>query len=171
MATSLWKTKRERLIAFIFVNTIQHLRILKNRIDHSSEPGPPSFFHPHTKTVLGRILIHFVNKAHVLVATVELIWLLFLDIFSFNFVQTLNRSLRFRRFKRNYVNHPVVVPSTVSIALLFLLMCNVQSGQVTFFCSCLSPIIVQLCNLLLLNTSARRMLLTPRWVSLRKDVE
>ena len=38
-----------------------------------------------------------------------------------------------------------------------------------FFCSCLSPMIVYLGNLFLLNTPLARMLLTPRWVSRKKD--
>ena len=46
---------------------------------------------------------------------------MFLNILSFNFVQTPNKSLRLRRFRRSYANCPVVVPITVKIALLILL--------------------------------------------------
>ena len=40
-----------------------------------------------------------------MVVTGELIWLLFLNIISFNYVQTTNKSLRFRKFRRSYT-HP-----------------------------------------------------------------
>ena len=59
--------------------------------------------------MLGHVLAHFVDKIRVLVVTVELIWLLVLNIFSFNFVPTPNKSLRFMRFRRSYVNRLAVV--------------------------------------------------------------
>ena len=55
------------------------------------------FFHSYIKPVPGRILVHSVLETHVLVIIVELIWLLFLNILFLNFVQTLNKFLRFRR--------------------------------------------------------------------------
>ena len=90
-------------------------------------------FYSHTKTVFGRVLVHSVDKTHVLLVTVELIWLLFLNILSFNFVQTPNKSLMFRRFRRSYVNHLVVAPTTIKVALLFCFMCAVQIGDVSVF--------------------------------------
>ena len=54
-------------------------------------------------------MVHSVDKTHVLDATVDLIWLLFLNILSFNFVATPRKSLRFTRFIRSYVNDPAVV--------------------------------------------------------------
>ena len=50
---------------------------------------------------------------------------------------TPNKSLRFTRFRRHYVNRPSVV--LIKVTLLFCLMCSVQSGHVLFFCSYLSP--------------------------------
>ena len=50
-------------------------------------------------------------------------------------------------------------------------MCSVQSGHIPFSCGCLSPTLVHLCNLFLVNTPVAGMLLTPRWVSRRKDVK
>ena len=47
--------------------------------------------------------------SHVLVQSIVLIWLLFLNIFFFNFVSTPNKSLRFTRFRRSYVNRTTVV--------------------------------------------------------------
>ena len=67
------------------------------------------FFHPETNPVIGHALVHSVDKTHVMVVSMKLIWLLFLNIFSFNFVPTPRKSLRFTRFRRSYVNHPVVV--------------------------------------------------------------
>ena len=62
------------------------------------------FFHSDNITILGRIFIHSVDKTNVLVVTKELIWLLFLNILSFNFFLTPSKSLRFTRFRRNYIN-------------------------------------------------------------------
>ena len=59
--------------------------------------------------ILGHVLVHFVDKTHVLVVSVELIGLLFLNIFSFNFAPTPNKSLRFSRFRGSYVNRPAVI--------------------------------------------------------------
>ena len=71
--------------------------------------GPPPFFLLATISVLGHVLVHFVNKAHALVLTVELILLLFWNMLSFNFVQTPKKSLTFRRFRRkSYINRSVV---------------------------------------------------------------
>ena len=100
--------KRQRLITFIFVNTIQYPRTLTINIYHSNKWGPPLFLHLDTNPVIGHALVHSVDKTHVLVVTVELIWLLLLNIFSFNFVSTPNRSLGFTRFRRSYVNRPAV---------------------------------------------------------------
>ena len=109
------------LITFIFVNTIQHLRIMKNSIDHSRKGGGGGGGHHHLLLFYipspYLVLVHSVNKTHLLVVPVEFIWLLFLNILSFNFVQTPNKSLRFRRF-RSYVNHFIVVPNTVKIVLI-----------------------------------------------------
>ena len=44
-----------------------------------------------------------------MVVTVDLIWLLFLNILSFIFIATPRKSLRFTRFIRSYVNRPAVV--------------------------------------------------------------
>ena len=46
------------------------------------------FFHSDTNPVFGQVLIHSFDKTHALVVTVELIWLLLLNIPSFNFVPT-----------------------------------------------------------------------------------
>ena len=60
-------------------------------------------------TILGHVLVQSVDKIHVLVVTVQLIWLLFLKTFSFNLVPTPNKYFRFARFRRSYVNHAAVV--------------------------------------------------------------
>ena len=122
---------------------------------HSNIWGPPLFLNLDTNHVLGHILVHSTDKNHVLVVTVQLIWL-FLDIILLKFVQIPNKSLGFKRF-RSYVNHPAVVLIKVATFL--------------FFCSCLSPVIVHLRVLFLLSTPVARMLLTQRWVSRRKDVK
>ena len=75
---------------------MQDLRILKNNIDHLYKLGPALLFHSDTNLVLENVLVHPVKKNHVLFVTEELIWLLFLNILSFNFVQMPNKSLRWK---------------------------------------------------------------------------
>ena len=82
---------------------------MKNNIYNSNKWGPPLFLHLETNPVIGHALVHSVDKTHILEETVDLIWLLFLNILSFNFVATPRKSLRFTRFIRSYVNRPAVV--------------------------------------------------------------
>ena len=113
---------------------------------------------------------HTTSK-HVLGVTVELIWLLFLNILSFNFLQTPNKSLRFRKFRRSNVHcSPVVQTNHCQVALLILLDVLCPRCSHSFFCGFLPPTIVHLCNLFLLSTPVAQMLLTPRWVSRREHV-
>ena len=104
---------------------IQHPRFLKNNIDHLIKQGPPSFF-IFSLPVISNVLAHSVEKTHVLVVTVELDSLLLLNILSFNFAQTPNKSLRFKRFRRSYVHHFSVIFQTnqckvLKICTVFLL--------------------------------------------------
>ena len=123
--------KRQSLIIFVFVNTIQYPHTLKNNMYHSNDRGRPPFFNWDTNHVLGHVLVYSVGKTHVLVVTGELIWLLFLNIRSFNFVPTLNKCFRFTRFRRSYVNLPAIV--LIKVTLHFYLICAVQSCHVPFF--------------------------------------
>ena len=103
--------------------------------------------------ILGHTLVHSVDKIHVLVLTVELVWLLFLNMFFFNFVPTMNKSLRFTRFRRSYKNRSAVVLTNYCQSYTaFLLNVRCSKWPRSFFCSCLSPMIVHLCNLFLLST-------------------
>ena len=65
--------------------------------------------HLDSNPVIAHALVHSLNKTHVLDVTVNLTWLLFLNILSFNFATTLIKSLRLTRFIRSYVNRPAVV--------------------------------------------------------------
>ena len=133
--------KRQRFITFIFVNTIQYSRPMKNNIYRSSKWGPPLFLHLDTNPVIGHALVHSVDKTHVLDVTVDLIWLLFLNILSFNFVATPRKSLRFTRFIRfirTVTNH-----CQSYTAFLLHVRCSKLSRSI-FFCSCLFPMIVYL---------------------------
>ena len=80
---------------------------LKNNVYYSDKEGPPSFFHPDTNPILGHVLFHSADQTHVLVVTVELIYL-FLNILFFNFVSTLNKSVRFTKFRRSCVKRSAV---------------------------------------------------------------
>ena len=65
--------------------TIHHHRTLKNNIYHSNKRGPPPpFFYSDTNPALGHLLVHSIDKTHVLVVTVRLIWLLFFNILCSN---------------------------------------------------------------------------------------
>ena len=135
---------------------------LKNNIYHSNKRELAPFFHSDTNLALDQVLAHSVDKIHALVVTVELIWLLFLNIISFNFVPTPNKSLRFTRFKRSYVNRPaVVLTNHCQSYTAFLLEKRCSKWPRSFFCSCWSPMIVYLRNLFLLSTPVTRMLLIP----------
>ena len=156
---------------------IQHPCILKNNIlhrnnEHLSKQGPLPFFHSDTNLALGNALVHPFEKNPALVVTVKLVWLLFLNIFFFNFILTPSKSLRFRKFRRNNVHRRLfsLKSTTVKVALLFLLDVRSPKRPHFFFCGCLSPTIAHLRNLFLLSTPVAQMLLTPRWVSRRKHV-
>ena len=135
----------ETIITFTSVDTIQKSIILWTNIDHSSKRGPPLFFHSDTSPRFGNSLVQSVNKTHILVVAVKLICLFFLNILSFNFVQTPNKSLRFRIFSRSYVNCPVDVST------------NYYYSSTAFFHLFVSS---DLCNLLFLSTPVAQMLLT-----------
>ena len=119
----------------------------------------------------GHILAHSVNKTHDLVVAVELIWLVFLNIFFSNFVPTPNKSLRFTRFRRSNVNRTaVVLTNHCQSYIAFLLDVFCSKWPCSFFYSCLSPMIAHSLNVFLLSTRAALILLIARWVSRRKDV-
>ena len=102
----------------------------EENIYHSNKLGPPPFFDLDTSPILGQVLVHSVEKSHVLVVTVELIWLLFVNIFSFNFAPEPSKSFTLTRFNRDYVNHPAIV--LIKVSLIFCLICTVQSGLFPF---------------------------------------
>ena len=108
-------------------------------------------------SILGHVLAYSVDKTHVMVVTVELIGLLFLNVFSFNFAPTPKKSLRFTRFRRSYVNLPAVVLTNhrQSYTAFLLDVCCLMWTR-SFFCTCLSPMIVHLRNLFLLCTRVTR---------------
>ena len=84
-------------------------------------------------------LVHSVDKTHILVVTMKLIWLLFLNILSFNFVPTPNKSLRFTRLRRSYVNHSVVVLTNHCQSYsTFLVDVRCSKWSHSSFCSVLS---------------------------------
>lgn len=68
------------------VSTIQYPHTLKNNMYHSNERVPPPFTHTDSNPALSHFLVYFVDQIHALFVTLELIWLLFLNILFFNFV-------------------------------------------------------------------------------------
>ena len=122
--------------------------------------------------ILSHVLFHSVDKTHALDITVELIWLFFLNIFFFNFVLTPNKSLRFTRFRKSYVNcTAVILTNHCQSYTAFLLDLRCSKWPRSFFCSRLSPMIVHLRNIFLLSAGVAPMLLTSRWISRWIDVK
>ena len=75
---------------------------------HSNKRVPPPLFHSDTNPVFGHVLIHYFDKTHVLAVTVEFIWLLLLNIVSFNFSNAEQISDWLARFRRSYLEHPAI---------------------------------------------------------------
>ena len=148
------KSKRQRLIAFILVYTMQYPRTLNSNIHHSNRREPPPFVHSNINI-----------WTHILVATVELISLSFLNILFFNFS---NKSLRFARSRRSYVNRTAFVLTNHCESYnffcqsYFVLDVHCSKRSLFFSCSYLFPMIVHLRNLFLLSTRVAQMLLSPR---------
>ena len=102
--------------------------------------GITTFFHSGTSLVLGNALVHPFEKNPALVVAVKLIWFLFLNLLFFNFLQTLNKSLRFIKLRRSNVHRSVVVQTNhCQVALLFLLDVRYPKCSHSFFCGCLPP--------------------------------
>ena len=148
---------------------MQYSRTLTINIYHSNKWGPPLFLHLDTSFVIGHALVHSVDKTHVLVVTVELTWLFFLNILSFNFVPTPRKSFRFTRLRRSYVNRPVVVLTNhCQSYTAFLLNVLCWKWPRSFFLQLLAP---NDSTFALLSTSVARILLTPRWVGRQTNVK
>ena len=119
-------------IIYLPLNWQHLLEKLREAETHRLQRGPPPFFHSDTHPVLDHVLVHSVGKTHVVVVIVKLIWLLFLNILCFNFVPTPNKSLRFTRFRRSYVNrHAVVLTNHCQNLTTFLL--DVRCSKCPFF--------------------------------------
>ena len=145
-----------------------HPHILKKQqISFKQMGGPLLFFHSDTNPVLGHVLVYYVDKTHVLVATLKLNWLLFLDILCSNTQKvSLVHKIQKKLCKSPYCR------SNQSFTAFSCWMCSVQSGHVRFFfCCCFFPMIMNLRILFLLSTPVARMLLASRRVSRRKDLK
>ena len=101
---------------------MQDPRILYNNIDYLSKQRPPTFFHSDTSLVLKNVLVHPVEKTHVLVETVELIWLLFLNIFPSTLFNRRTNHLESENLEEAMYSALMFKPTTVKVALLFSLM-------------------------------------------------
>ena len=152
-------------------NTIQYPCILKNNIYHSNKRVPPSFFHSYTNPVFGHVLIHYFVRIHVLVVTEKLIWLLLLNILSFNFVPKLSKFLLGWQDSEEDLWSVMLsfYPATQVIQRFCFMSAALFKVTMFLFCICLSSMMVYLHNLFLLKTPLARMLLTPRWASRQKD--
>ena len=112
----------------------------------TSKQGPPPFFHLDTNLVLGNVLVYPVEENHVLVVTVELIWLLFLNILFLNFVQTPNKSLRFGKFRRSNVQRFAVVQTNhCQSCTAFFAWCALSKVSIFLFFEAVSPLRYCIC--------------------------
>ena len=110
------------------------------RTDTSSAPQAPDGL------ILGHLLVHSVDKTYVLILTVEWIWLLLLNILSFNFFLRLTAAI----LSKQWQSYTAFLLEVARILFLQLFL----------------PIIV---HLFAYSISVPQILLTPRWVSRRKD--
>ena len=141
---------------------IQYTRTLNNNIHHSNKREPPPIFllkYQYLATFCGPIC--WQNPYSGCNSGTDLIVVLEYIVF-FIFFPTPNKSLRFTRSRRSYVNRTAVVLTKHCQSYFFLeVHCSKQPRS--FFRSCLSPVIVHLRNLFLLSTRVAQMLLAPRW--------
>ena len=136
LTTSLQKDRRGRLIAFISVNTINTQTPWRTTSTIQTNWYHHYFFYLGTNLVFGYILIHSFDKTYVLVVTVELIWLLLWNIFSFNFVPTSNKfPIGWQDSEEAKVKYPAVILTIRTCFTGFLLdvRCTVKSGHVPLF--------------------------------------
>ena len=135
--------------------------------------GITTIFHSDTSHWLGSVPVHSVKKTYVLVVTVELIWLLFLNIvFPISFKRQTNILGLEDLEEAMYTTLLLFQPTIVKFALLFFcLMRDVQNCHSPFICGCLPLMIVHLHNLFFLSTPAAWMFLTPRWVRRQEIVK
>ena len=127
---------------------MQYPITLKNNIYQSNKLEPLLFSHSDTNPVLDYVLVHSVDKTQVLVVTVGLIWLLFVNILFFHFVLTPNKPLRFTRFRKSSVNSSAVVLTIhCQSYTTFLLDVHCLKWWHSFLISCLYPVIMHLRNL------------------------
>ena len=127
---------------------MQYPNTLKNNIYQSNKLKSLLFSHSDTNPVLDFVLVHSVDKTQVLVVTVELIWSLFVNILFFHFVLTLNKPLRFTRFRKSSVNSSdVVLTIHCQSYPTFLLDVHCLKWRHSFLTSCLCPVIMHLHNL------------------------
>ena len=129
----------------IFKTLFKHLRWSLFVCPYNTKPTDPAEEHLPIKQT-GTITIfffqipsylwpiHSFDKTYVLLVTVELIWLLLLNILSFNFVPR-RTNFRLARFRRSYVKRPAVVLTSCTSYTAFLLdvRCAVQNDHVSFF--------------------------------------
>ena len=98
--------KSQRLIAFIFVNTMQYPCTMKSNVYHSSKRGPSLFFHSDSNTWPCFGLFSWLNPCTGCNSRTDLV--LAFELYSFNFISKPNKSLRFTRFRRSYKKCPAV---------------------------------------------------------------
>ena len=149
---------------------MQYRSTLNNNIYHSNKREPPPFFHSDTNTWSLSGPFCWQNPCSDCNSGTDLV--VALEYIFFNFVPTPNKSLRFTRFRRSYVNcAAVVLTNHCQICTAFLHGVCCSRRPRSFICSCFSTMKVHLRNLFLLSTRVAQILLTPRWVSRRKGVK
>ena len=136
---------------------MQYRRTLKNNIYHSNNRVPPPFFHTDNNPVLGHVLIHSFDKTHVLVVALEYTLSTLFQSRTY-FCQVYKIQKKLCKALCCHSNQPHKLHSVFA-------WCALHCSKLprSFFCSCLSPMIVYLYNLFLLATPLARMLLTPGW--------
>ena len=116
---------------------------------------------------------HSVGKSHVLIVTLELIWLFSWIYFPSTLFKHPTNLLGSENLEE--ATHTALLslkPTTVKLRLLSVTWCAlVKMTTFFFFYGCFSQTRVHFRNLFLLNILVAQMLLTRRWVSRWKDVK
>ena len=144
---------------------------MNNNIYHSKKREPPPFFLSDNSTWPRPGPFWWQNPCCGYNSETDLV--VALEYIFFNFVPTTSKSLRFTRFRKSYSNLTAVILTNhcQSYTAFLLDVCCSKWPRSFSFCSCLTPMIVYLRNLFLMSRRVTRMLLTPRWVSRRRDVK
>ena len=163
LSTSLRKARKSRNSSPSSLLIQHYTHALKNNIVNG---GDHHFFHSGTNPVCG-IPDHSVNKTHNIgINLVVVVEYIFFQLCSNAEQISRVKKIQKKLCKPHCCHSSQLLPPKVS--LLFFAWCVLFKVATFLFCSCLSPVVVHMCNLFLLSSPGGRILLSQRWVSRRE---